>query len=208
MVKLERMSPVERDFIRTYVSALRRDYYLVMSVVHLMHPDGLGVTDAAKATRIAVELQRMHAEFEAHLRILPAVEGFFKKVPALTPAVDDMAELFSLSFFKIFTSIKHDKFTLNKKDAGWFSGNPDEWHQLFKQLESTEQQKPSTADMSVIGLFSKFFPKLSLFKNYDQATTPTEDVPLNFWPPGFKHKKTEQEQHDPDEFLDDEYDDE
>lgn len=208
MVKPEHMSIAEKQFIRTYVQAMRRDFNLVESVMSLMHPDLLGITDVMTAVRIAVELQHMHAEFESTLHNTPSLRQFARKPIKAGPTIDDLADLFAMSFFKVFTVLENKKTAPKKKDAGWFSGQPDEWHQVFKQLESTEQESDKNQS-SIFNMFSKFFPQLSLFKNFHLAQPP-EDAPLNVWPnplfPGLGLTKNQKPEYDEDEY--EEYDDE
>lgn len=204
MLKPEHMSTAEKQFIRTYVAAMRRDFSLLTSVMEFMHPDRLAVNDAVKATNMAVELQHMHADFETTLHNLPSTSGRLRKVVPVGPSLDDLADLFTLSFFKVFTVLESDKLGEQKKDAGWFSGKPDEWHQLFKQLAETEPQ--STKKQSpVFNMFSKFFPQLELFKNFHLAE-PHNDLPLNEWPlphPGYGLTKNQKPEYDEDEYDED-----
>lgn len=208
MLNPERMSKAEKQFIRTYVAALRRDFNLLTSVMEFMHPDRLAITSAAKATEMAVELQHMHAEFEMTLHNLPSTGKFLRKTVATGPSLDDLADLFTLSFFKVFTVLENDKAGGQKKDAGWFSGKPAEWYELFKQLDAVEHQSSKTQS-PVFNMFSKFFPQLSLFKNFHLAK-PHDNLSLNEWPaeyPDYSPPKNQKKLEYDDEYDDDENDD-
>lgn len=193
------MSDTEKRFIRLYVNALRRDFNLVKSVIALMHPDGLAISDFSRATRVAVELQHMHAEFDTCLHNLPISHKFFKKTAATGPTLDDLAELFTLSFFKVLTTFEGSKGIKKKTDAGWFSGKPDEWQQLFKQLAATAGQS-NKKQSPMLNMFSKFFPQLDLFKDFDFSAAIEDNTP-NQWPPsGFaKDIDYDDEQYDEDD---------
>jgi hypothetical protein len=183
---VEQMSPAERAFIKTYVAALRRDYSLLYTVFALMDPGQLAVQDVATATRVAVELQHMHAEFESCLHNIASCQKFFRRGPSFTPTFEELADLFTLSFFKILTSVKKKHEAEKKIDVGWFSGKPEEWQTILKQIdkfhpvnESIQNDIPS----SILGMFAKFFPQ---FKNvkYSFDTDGLKDATLpNTWPP-------------------------
>ena len=203
MLVPEQMSPTERNFIRAYVVALRRDFHLVMSVMRLMNPAGLDVKDPLVAVRTAVALQHMHADFEAKLRGIKALKGFSKKVSPDGPTLDELSELFSFSFFKVFTT-DHAKFMAKQqKDAGWFSGSPDQWHQMFKHVEATKKLSAKNKS-GMFNMFGKLMSKLSLFKNYGQDEQIEEDLPMNFWP---LKKPDKSNDYNVDDFFDDDYED-
>lgn len=192
MSVIEHMSPAEREFIKVYVAALRRDYGLIFTVFSLMDPAQLAVTDVAEATRIAVELQHMHAEFEVCLHNLQSCRKFFKRGPSFSPTLDQLANLFTLSFFKILTSVQKKNGVQQKVDAGWFSGKPEEWHKILEQLEKSKPfpEKPKTETPSAIfNLFSKFFPQFDNLKYFFDPGTPKDNVSINIWPPTSFGKK-------------------
>lgn len=199
MLKPEQMSPAEMLFIRTYVSALRRDFNTLNTALALMHPGGLDVHDAVSASRMAVELQHMQAKFERVLTHLPACKKFIKRSPSSKPSLDDLADLFSLSFFKIFTTVDTAHGSIKNKDVGWFSGKPGEWHKLLLQMKS--QQEPNKKTPSAIfNTFAKLFKHLELFKNFPEA----EDTPMNFWPPYAKDKNYDDDDYEEDDEHQDE----
>lgn len=198
MLKPEHMSVAEKQFIRTYVQAMRRDFALVESVMALMHPDQLALTDLMQAVRVAVELRQMQAEFETTLANTPTLQPFIRKAMPSGPSLDDLADMFALSFFKVFTVLENKKTWPKKQDAGWFSGQPEEWHKVFKELEITVE-KSEKKQSPIFNMFSKFFPQLEMFKNFHLAQ-PTEDAPSNAWPPAYpwpgltKNQKPEYEE--------------
>lgn len=198
MLKPEHMSVAEKQFIRTYVQAMRRDFALVESVMALMHPDQLALTDFIHAVNVALELRQMQAEFEATLANTPSLQPFIRKSLPAGPSLDDMADMFAMSFFKVFTVLENKKAWSKKQDAGWFSGQPEEWHKVFKELEITVE-KSEKKQSPIFNMFSKFFPQLEMFKNFHLAQPP-EDLPTNEWPPAYpwygltKNQKPEYEE--------------
>ena len=129
MLNPKTMSPVEREFIRVYVTAMQRDYDLIRSVLHLMDPAHAGLTSVVAATEAAQRLREMQAEFDSALHALRNKHSFREKKMPLVPDLDAIADLFSLSFFKI---IKTAPAGQSKKDDGWFSGEPAEWSKTIK----------------------------------------------------------------------------
>lgn len=208
MLEPEYMSVAEKQFIRIYVAALRRDFNLLESVMALMHPDGLAIDDVMQAVAVATELQHMQAEFDKTLHNLPTTHKFSRKTKPGGPSLDTLADLFALSFFKVFTVLESKKPWPKKQDAGWFSGKPAEWHQLFKQLEAASD-KSEKKQSPIFNTFAKFFPQLSLFKNFHLAQ-PTEESTTNSWPSDHygsgltKNKSAEYEEED---YYDDEDED-
>lgn len=209
MLKPEHMSVAEKQFIRAYVRAMRRDFSLVESVLALMHPDQLALTDLMQAINVAVELRQLQAEFETTLANTPTLQPFMRKALPTGPSMDDLADMFALSFFKIFTVLENKKAWPKKQDAGWFSGQPEEWYKVFKELEITVE-KSEKKQSPIFNMFSKFFPQLELFKNFHLAQPPDE-APVNEWPPAYpwhgfmKNQKSEyEEEEDYDEEEDEE----
>jgi hypothetical protein len=178
MFNLKNMSTAEVQFIRTYVLALRRDHAVLKTVMDLMHPDNLGVHDVTAATRMAVELQHMQAQFDLCLHKLASTHKFFKKSMSTAPNLDDLADLFSLSFFKVLTVVSGPNTKEEKKDAGWFSGKPTEWHKLFLDIQKNEPLALSDKLSPVMKSLVKFFPQLNPFKNL-----PPADTPPSYWKP-------------------------
>ena len=131
MLDPKTMSAAEREFIRVYVTAMQRDYDLIRSVLHLMDPAQTGLTSVVVATEAAQSLREMQAEFDSTLHALRNKHNFRDKKIPFVPAIDDIADLFSLSFFKI---IKTSPAGQPKKDDGWFSGEPAEWGKTIKSV--------------------------------------------------------------------------
>ena len=125
------MSPLEQDFIRVYVAAMRRNYDLIKSVLHLMDPAQAGITSVVDAALAAQQLREMQAEFDSTLHALQGTHNFRTRMFPPTPTFDDIADLFSLSFFKI---VKTSMPGQPKKDAGWFSGEPAAWGETIKSV--------------------------------------------------------------------------
>jgi hypothetical protein len=179
---LKDLSPTAYLFMRTYITALRRDYDSLQAVLDLMDPENLGVCDALRASKMAIELKHSHAEFEKTLHATRSADKFFRRTITAGPAFADLAELFSMSFFNVLYSNKSIKASkpADKIDAGVFSGKPEEWHSTLKAL----QNNPLPSDDMFSACFSalsKLFPKFGGFIWHNADVT--KDATLNFWPP-------------------------
>jgi hypothetical protein len=129
MLDPKTMSPTEREFIRVYVTAMQRDYDLIRSALHLMDPAQLGIRSVVEATKASQSLREMQAEFDSTLHALRNKHNFREKKMPPVPNLDDIADLFSLSFFKIIKTAASGQ---PKNDDGWFSGEPAEWGKTIK----------------------------------------------------------------------------
>lgn len=159
MFNPDKLTATEFKFIKAYVAAMKRDYDLLSSVMHLMDPEKLDVRCVVKATELAAKLDDLQFEFDARLRDV-ATAHRFRHVPAKPhPTTDAVADLFTLSFFKVVT-----KTTKGKSDNGMFSGEPDSWQQVFKNLQNanTHDQLTNMLSFYANSLF-KMFPKFPGF---------------------------------------------
>jgi hypothetical protein len=156
MFNPNKLSVAEFQFIKTYVAAMKRDYDVLASVMHLMDPKKLGVRCIVQATDLAYELQNMQLDFEAGLRKI-VEHHTFKHAPSKpSPTTDEVADLFTLSFFKVV-----EKTSKGSKDDGLFSGEPNSWQQVFKSLQDASKHHKLKDMMSFYtkALFN-LFPKL------------------------------------------------
>jgi hypothetical protein len=159
MFNPNKLSVAEVKFIKTYVAAIKRDYDVLASVLHLMDPEKLGVQSIVQATDLAYELQELHLDFDAGLRNV-AGRHKFRHMPAKpSPTTDEVADLFTLSFFKVV-----EKTSKGSKDDGLFSGEPDSWQQVFKSLQNASKHHKLKDMMSfytkaLFNLFPKLPPK-------------------------------------------------
>ena len=149
----------ERQFIRLYVHRLRDEYFLVNSVIELMNPKGFGIKDIVDATRVAMGLAALHEDFIEQLNQKQKQNGN-KRLAKDYPSVDELAELFTLSFFKIISTV--DK---QKNDVGFFSGSPKGWKKSFsdfvKHDTTASIDNPTDNIMSAhIAAMQKLFPNI------------------------------------------------
>ena len=149
----------ERQFIRLYVGLLRDEYFLVNSVLELMSPRNLGVKDIVEATRLAIGLAALHEDFIEQLNDNQKKRGN-KRLVKDYPTTDELAELFTLSFFKIVSTT--DK---QKTDVGFFSGSPKGWKKTFsdfvKHDTTATTANPLDNIMSAyIAAMQKLFPNI------------------------------------------------
>jgi len=190
------ISKTEQHFIRTYVAAMKRDYHLLWSVLELMNPDNFGIKEIVAAARTARALQEMHADFDTELLALQKKHRLPPKALSLpAPSTAQLAELFTLSFFKVVTTTPKGK----KKDDGFFSGEPESWKEMTHTIQSIDVNKLPKIIGSYIATLIK------LFKPFDYGADMT-DTPVNpYWqlPYGTKNYT---KQYDEDEYFDDDED--
>lgn len=153
MFKRHGMSQVEYDFIRTYVSAMRRDYYLLRGVLNMMNPDDLGIKSVVEATNLAVKAGEMHSEFERQLGVVKDKNKYHPKHVADDPPPSAMADLFSLSFFTVAISTAAPGSPAN----GLFSGEPSTLAEMLQHLQQkNDSLKNSDAAKQFLTLLKMF----------------------------------------------------
>lgn len=177
MFEVNKMSATELKFIQTYVTTLRRDYWLLQTAMELMKPDQLAVTDIVQATQLSKVMQQLHAEFELTINALASTNKFFRRKTAKHPTLDELGALFSLSFFKVVATVKAGEKSLAKHDDGWFSGDPHAWQNVFDNLQKNPPFNSLITDC--LKAMAKMFPEM---KDLYFGSAPATDAPLNFWP--------------------------
>jgi len=189
------ISKSEQQFIRVYVAAMKRDYHLLWSVLDLMNPTHLGVKEIVLAARMAKELQHMQADFDSELLVLQKKHRLKHKSFSLpAPTTEDLAELFTLSFFKVVTTTPKGK----KKDDGWFSGEPESWKEMAHTIQSIDVNKLP----KIIGAYMATLMKL--FKPFDYGSG-MADVPVNpYWQLPYANKNNAKPYDEEEYFEDDE----
>jgi 23S rRNA maturation mini-RNase III len=201
-----KITQVELAFIGAYVSAMRREYALLYSVLDLMDPRNLAVKDVVSAAKLARELQTMQSSFDESLHAIGKKHGSKLKSMTTAPSADELANLFTLSFFKLVSATAN-----GKKDDGWFSGEPGAMKKFFAALQNIEKQKlPQLLSPYLAAAFK-------LFAN-NPKKYPLNDKPLDPWninlPPQtftfknhllYENDQEEYEEDDEDEDGDDDY---
>lgn len=195
MFNLNNISKSEQQFIRTYVAAMKRDYHLLWSVLDLMNPTHLGVKEIVIAARLAKELQQLQADFDGELLALQKKHRLkHKSFSPPAPTMEDLAELFTLSFFKVVTTTPKGK----KKDDGWFSGEPESWKEMAHTIQSIDVNTLPKIIGSYIATLMK------LFKPFDYGPG-MADVPVNpYWKLPYGTKNNSKPYNEEEYFEDDE----
>lgn len=181
MLDLAAMSPEEVQFIRLYITTLRREYHLLRSVMNLMHPDNLGVKSFTEATKLALRLAEMQQDFDSDLRKLQRKKNWRTLQVPNSPTLDELADMFSLSFFKLITTDKTPSGATAVKHNGWFSGKPTEWKKTLHNYKGVPKNKTN----SLPDLLTDFFnAALKLFP-FDNKTWLSNNSHLTkkIWPP-------------------------
>jgi hypothetical protein len=193
------MSQAEMQFIRLYVATLRREYYLLRSVMDLMHPSGLGLKSFIDATNAAVALDEMHQDFEANISRIQKKRKMRKIAVPQGPTTDELADMFSLSFFKLVTVTEKPNETgvvdSVKQDDGWFSGKPAEWKKTLALYKNT----PKSAGDNLPNLLSNFLATLLKFFPFEPGQKDWHKFPFGttkkLWPPQNNYIEDEDEQY-------------
>lgn len=154
------MTPVEINFIKVYVTALKRHYAEISTVVDIMNPDNLGIKQFYEAACAAQQLTKMHDEFERKMAVVRRKHKIKMIAAAPYPSDEDLADLFSLSFFKLVTGPK-DAASKNAKTKqhGWFSGQPEEWQKSVKSYKGV----PDAVGDELANLLSQCFNAFAKF---------------------------------------------
>ena len=163
-----KMSSDEFKFIRTYCGVVRSDYHAITAAIALTDPAELGLTCSFSAAKIAFGLQGMHREYshkfaEIGIKHVPG-KSLENCLPALVPALDDIGQIFTLSFFKILDSATQKAIVTPANKVphdGWSSGRPSDWRHSLKSLYEIQKQKNPSAKLSLV--FNKLF---SIFMGY------------------------------------------
>ena len=201
MFNLHKISKIELQFIRTYVAAMRRDYYMLWSVLDLMNPTFLGVKDIVTAAKTAQALQEMHFDFDKELIALQEKHKLRARGGSGEPTPDELSDLFTLSFFKVVTTSPKGK----KKDDGWFSGEPTAWPAMLKSMQTIDSKKLPHTVGTYLAAVMKMFGSTGINKLFPQTDTPISDywnLPKN----SFKFKNNTADYIDEEERADEESD--
>jgi hypothetical protein len=138
-----KLSQAEKQFVKHYISALRRDFDKLRTAMCLSDPDIFGVVDIVKAAEMATEISDFGAEFETSVGQLVAKNRHHvRRIPAWPP-IEAMSDLFCQSFYKTMTTLKQDKLKLFPKIGGLYSGNPeDSWQHTVDMVKKFSDPKP------------------------------------------------------------------
>lgn len=157
-----KMSTDEFKFIRTYCSAIKRQYDEIDTALTISMRDELAITCPFLAAKLAKSLNQLQLECADKLATIGA--KFLEKdkdkiLPQYSPSFDEIGRIFSMSFFKLVDS--ETKFVLalapnGQKHDGWSSGRPTDWQHSLKSLYDIQKQLAAT-DFNAGMIFSKLF---------------------------------------------------
>lgn len=187
MLDPSKMSVTELLFIHTYVKALRRDYDLLSTVMHVSHPDVLDLKDIVAATRFARRAHRLQDEFEDKLFSLPRVTQLPRYRVHSGPTIEQLAAVFALSFFKLIKVHKTNVSEDMLQDNGWFSGEPAKWKTALMVMKDLLGQAPPKKPLpnelltTCIQMLNHFFGGANFTLNAEKKF-PTKS-PKKMWPP-------------------------
>ena len=191
------LSKEEAAFIRLYVKTLQRDYHILRTAIDLTSPRGLNVTSFLSAAQLATKLSGLENRFNAKLRQIqkkqahPAAVASSALVAVPPPTMEELAEIFSWSFFQLLPDPK-TQITPAKKDlAGWFSGSPVDWATAIKKKVKADKAQNNKKEGKIAAenfapltnLIADLFFFSSMFSVKTQAKKvwPPEDEEKSWW---------------------------
>jgi len=191
------LSKEEAAFIRLYVKTLQREYHILRAAIDLTSPHGLNVSSFLTAVQLATKLSGLEHRFNAKLRAVQKKHAPSGAVPAKDvvatpePSMNDLAEVFSLSFFQLLPDPKTQLTATKKELAGWFSGSPGDWASAIKKkikidkaAKEKKKEKLFTDQFApltnlIADLF--FFDSLFSVKTHAKKVWPPEDEEKSWW---------------------------
>lgn len=209
------MTRIERDFVRTYVSAMKRDYHLLRGVLAMMDPKDLGVTSVVEATNIAVKAAELHQEFEAHLAAVTLGKRYHSKTVSDEPPVSALADLFSLSFFTLAVKTDEVKTPIN----GFFSGEPGALAAMMAHLVDAHKSLKKSPAAAQFLMLLQLFPKPSEYNDLFEFWGSVSDMFKygsglthygnygQVYEAGYGNYEEETDDYDDDDDIDADYDD-
>lgn len=181
MFDIAAMSPAEIQFIRLYIKTLKREYYFLRTVLDLMHPDNLGVEKFLIAANMSLKLAEMQQDFDSRIRQIQRKNNIRTLYVPPAPSLDELADMFSRSFFKLVTTTQSKKTGSHAYTNGWFSGKPTDWKSTVSHCKSVPKSDVSFLP-SILG--DIFNAALKLFKfEDDNLSFNQSNIVKKIWPP-------------------------
>lgn len=143
MIEVKKLTAVEKLFLLQYIKAVARDFCRLQAVLALMDEESFAVTDLARATVVAAAVVRAGIDFDAAILVLAKQNRHHIKKVAQWPPADDVADIVARSFYKTFTSHKHDKLKLFAMPSGIYSGDAaSNWQHAIDTVKKISGHKP------------------------------------------------------------------
>lgn len=178
---LSRLTPLERKYLKLYAQAARKDYNLLRDATALMQPNDLGLTCAIHACKVAEELATLHSLCVVQLAMIANRHKLRRKTSPPYPTDDDLTALVAASFFKVVAVIPADNAeNVEHKDAGWFSGDSNEWQENLLALKAAWGPPKQESLSTVLLAFAQLFylaagNKLPFMNKYHPSVAQPED---------------------------------
>lgn len=161
---LEQMTQEEAAFVRLYVKRLELEYSILQSAIDLTDPAGLGLTDFLSAVKLAMQLTAAHLLFQCNLRDCRSIALSEEKKAQIvgfpSPTMEELAELFTRSFFQLLPAPGTPLSQAKKALTGWFSGQPADWANLINK--TITEAAPLPVKKGLTGLPSNLAPLTNL----------------------------------------------
>ena len=177
-------TPLERQYMRLYVNAAKKDWGLLSTTVELVDEKGFGMNCVIRAAVMAQRLQEMQADCETMLADIASRHKLRPRHLERIPNLMQLTQWLAVSFFKLVTVVQMPDAPDYSKDAGWFSGKLDDWKDKLPELQqlvlSKKQNNPlSNIFTAVTKLFKKIKFDPTTFDNL--PSWPVNQLPPNFY---------------------------
>jgi hypothetical protein len=182
MFKKENMSPDEWQFIKAYCASVQKNYEMIQSIRALMNPDWLNVKCPVAATKMAKKLCAMQKKYCNKIEKLGQIKKNKAKKPQDGVSAEDVAEVFTISFFKIVDPATKKVFLTDKgvpAHDGWSSGHPADWQYAVKSLQEIHKQELS--DSAESSLLLQALLKIFALMPYKKPTKWQEESSYDDW---------------------------
>lgn len=145
-----KMSPDERQFIRTYCITVQREYDFLQIIRGLLDPDNFNVACVPLAARLAKQLYAEQLKFVDRLCEVGSKHTTIKTKKYVTPP-ELVATIFTQSFFKLVDAETKQVFITDKAlpaHDGWSSGHPIDWQHAVQSMNKIHEQKLQSKKLS------------------------------------------------------------
>lgn len=205
MFDKKNMSPDEWQFIRAYCGSVQQYYDLLYFARALMHPDWLAIKCPVRASELATQLFEQQQEFCKKIASLDTREKSKDEKKDKGASASQVAEVFTLSFFKIVDPNTKQVFLTDKgvpQHDGWSSGHPTDWQTTIKSLQEIYAQNAAKNEgpggLLLQALLKIFAALPDSWSEVDEEEEYREDEEYGF---GYFDDEEDGEDDDPMSFL-------